>query len=269
MVDIQHEAVKYASRHPYSFTRIGLPNSQKAIRFRFHITEQPDPMVAVMIGDFVHNLRSALDYVVVACVPKKRRNSASFPILFQDIFAKDNSGQFVVNDDDLRKNFKTATEGLHPKARALIIQHQPYNLGVDPGIITLGIISRLENADKHRQLLTIGCGGQDFAASLTCRGLDEPVRKRELLATGAQFLRDNTEFPFNIDLEGIPYPDGSYVQYDDVNMEFTGTAKIFVKVARIGGNKPSTDFSLDTLMDSMMFEVKGILKKLEFFVHST
>src|SRR4030042_881086 len=88
MVDINQEAIRYASRNPYDITRIRLPDSQKQIRYRFHITEQPDPMIAVMLGDFVHNLRSALDYIIVACVPKQCRKHASFPIQSQDIFAK-------------------------------------------------------------------------------------------------------------------------------------------------------------------------------------
>ncbi|MFC1981784.1 hypothetical protein ACFLVN_06060, partial [Chloroflexota bacterium] len=53
MVDINHEAMRYANSEPYSFTRIRLPDSKKEIRGRFHITEQPDPMIAVMLGDFI------------------------------------------------------------------------------------------------------------------------------------------------------------------------------------------------------------------------
>lgn len=265
MVDINQEAMRYASSNPYSFTRIRLPDSQKEIRCRFHITKQPDPMIAVMLGDFVHNLRSALDYVVVACVPKQRRGKASFPILFQDIFAKDKNGQFVVNDTKLRENFQTATKGLHPKAKAFIISLQPYQFGNLSQLISLGIINRLENADKHRQLITIGCGGQDFVINFTVRGFTEPFKLERLLATGAKICYDNTVIPYTFPPSGIPYGNGSFVQPSDMEMHLTGTTKILVKVAR-GGNQPPDNFLLDFFMNNALYEVRGILKKLEFFV---
>ncbi len=275
MVDIKQEAMRYADSHPYRFTRIRLPDSQNEIRGRFRITKQPDPMIAVMLGDFVHNLRSALDYIVVACVPKQRRGKASFPILFQDIFAKDEYGEFVINDASLRNNFKTATEGLHPDARAFIIDLQPYwgEVFLEGGMSShiLGVISRLENADKHRQLITIGCGGREFYVDFTVRGFTESIRYHEVLATGANFLKDNTIIPFTLpsDFPDIKFPNGSPVLPSDVEMHLTGTAKILVKVPRIGGNQPSADFLLDPLMDSAIFDVRNILNKLELFVCNT
>jgi hypothetical protein len=272
MIDINQEAMRYASRKPYSFTRIRLPNSKKEIRGRFHITEQPDPMIAVMLGDFIHNLRSALDYIVVACVPKQRRGKASFPILFKDIFAKGKNEEFMVKNATLRKSFESAIEGLHPKARAYIISLQPYNFS-SPDLIALGIISRLENADKHRQLITIGCGGQDFTLTFTVRGLSEPIKYHRIVATGTKFIKDNTVFPFifspDFPPNGIPQSNGSFVQPSDMDMHLTGTAKILVKVTNTEGNLPPYNMLIDSLMDIALFEVREILKRLEFFVRST
>jgi hypothetical protein len=139
MVDINEEIVAYARRNPYTATRIQLPDGKNQIGCRFQITEQPNPMIAVMLGDFIHNLRSALDYIVVACVPKQRRKYAGFPILFQDIFATDKNGKFVVNDAELRERTETAIEGLHTEARALIIRLQPYQHGVNAHLNILGL----------------------------------------------------------------------------------------------------------------------------------
>ncbi len=270
MVDINEEAGRYAESHPYNFTRIRLPDSKKQIRGRFRITEQPDPMIAVMLGDFVHNLRSALDYVVVASVPRQRRKSASFPVLFQDIFARDKNGDFVVNDASQRESFETATEGLHPKARALIIMPQPYQHGAaDAHSSILGIISRLENADKHRQLSTIGCGGQDFTISFTVPGLTKPVKHHKIMATGDDFFKDDTVVSWDFPPDGLPRPDGSFIQPSEMDMHLTGTAKILVKITRIGGNQPPADFRLDSLMESALSDVRGMLKRLEFFVRRT
>lgn len=269
MVDINQEAVRYAENHPYEFTRIRLSDRQKQIRSRFHITEQPDPMVAVMLGDFIHNLRCALDYIVVACVPKQRRGKAGFPILSQDIFAKDGNGQFVVNDTKLRENFETATKGLHPEARTFIIGLQPYNHGVNAHLNILGIISRLENADKHRQLTTISRGGREFTLNFTVRGLPEPIKFHQVLATGTQFLKDNTEIPWNFPPDGIPHPNGSFIKPSDMEVHLTGTVKILVEVAKISGNQPPDSHLLDSIMDMALSDVREILKRLEFFVVST
>jgi len=272
MVDIQEEARRYAESKPYSFTRIRLPDSKNEIRGRFHITEQPDPMIAVMLGDFIHNLRSALDWVVVACFPKRLRYKASFPISFQDIFAKDRDGNFVVDDTNLRNRFETTIEGLHPEARTFIIDLQPYqaiNFGLGSHIHILGIISRLENADKHRQLITIGCGGQDFFLNFTFPGLTQPIRFDQPLGIRSQFLKDNTVIPCRFPPDGIKSPDGSPVKPSDMDVHLEGIAKILVKVTRIGGNLPTDDFLLDSIMDSALSDVRAILTKLEFFVRST
>lgn len=271
MIDIKQEAMRYASSNPYSFTRIRLPDSQNEIRARFKITQQPDPMIAVMLGDFIHNLRCALDYIVVACVPKQRRKNASFPILFQDIFSKDENGQFVVNDAQLRDNFETATKGLHPRAKAFIISLQPYqavNLGLLPDN-ALGILNRLENADKHRQLITIGCGGREGILSFTVRGFTERITyRRQKLAVGTQFLQDNTVIPFVLppDFSTICHPDGTFIKPSDMDMHLSITAKILVKVPMIGGNQPPKDMLIDDIMSFSMFDVQGILRKMEPFV---
>ncbi len=269
MVDIQQEALRYASRHPYEFTRIRLPDSQNEIRMRFRITEQPDPMIAVMLGDFVHNLRSALDYVVVACVLKQRRSKASFPIIFKNIFAKDKCGEFVVNDAKSREYFETATEGLRPEARAIIVGCQPYQHGNDAHLSRLGILSRLENADKHRQLITIGCGGQDFTISFTLCGFTEPFKYNRLLATGTKILNDNTVIPYVLPARGIQHPNGSLVPPSNMEMHLTGTAKILVKVPRIGGNQPTDDFLLDNILAGTLSDVRFIIERFEFFVRKT
>ena len=98
MIDIYREARRYAGSQPYEFTRLRRPNRQRQVAYRVRITEQPDPMLAVMLGDFVHNLRTALDHVIVACVPRQRQKSASFPILYEDIWARDKNGNFVLDN---------------------------------------------------------------------------------------------------------------------------------------------------------------------------
>jgi hypothetical protein len=105
--------------------------------------------------------------------------------------------------------------------------------------------------------------------SFTIRDLPIPIPREGLLATGAQFLKDSTVIPFNINLDGLHHlDDGSPVKPSDMDMHLSGTVKILVKVPRTGGNKPPDDFLLDTVMPSALSDVQGILKRLEPFVLS-
>lgn len=264
MIDINREAWGYANLHPYDFTRVRLPDSKKTVQYRTRITEHPDPMIAVMLGDFIHNLRSALDYIVVASVPRRRQKSAGFPISLEDIFATDDDGNFVVNDPERRENFETAINGLPQEARALVISTQPYHLGAESYRHILGIISRLENADKHRQLITVGGGVQDIAATFYLRGTTATDLFTDF-GFKDEFAKDDTIVGFDM-VADFPMPDGTIVQPSEVNMEFTGTAKIFIKITRVGGNEPPSDFPLRLTMLDAMNQVRWILRLMKPYV---
>jgi len=263
MVDINQEAMRYAESHPYTCERLRLLDSEDTIWGRFHITEQPDPMIATMFGDFIHNLRSALDWVIVACSPRKHRYKASFPILFKNVFAKDADGNFVFGDTE-RKNLETCLQGLRPKARALVIRLQPYHLRANTHRDILGIISRLENADKHRELITIGCGGRDFRGTLVIPNFPRPVELTDVLARGDKFLKDDTPIFYTFPPNVLPF-----VEPSQVDMHLTGTIKVLVKVTKPNANEPPDTFLIASIMDMALSTVKWILRRLEFFVRGT
>ncbi|MEN8615501.1 hypothetical protein ABFB09_09580 [Dehalogenimonas sp. THU2] len=261
MVDIQEAARAYASSQPYSFIRINLPDATNQIGYTFRIIKQPDPMIAVMLGDFIHNLRSALDYVAVACAPRKYRYETAFPIVRQDIFAKDESGEFVVKDSKIRKDFESKIQWINTEAKALILRLQPYQFGNLAPRIVLGIISRLENADKHRELITIGCGGRDFIASFIIPDLPEPIPYHQSLAVGSDFLKHDTPIVFNLPSNVIG-TNGTPLLLSEVDMHFAGTAKILVKVSGIEENQ----MLLDSILNTAFFDVSDTVKLLEQYV---
>ena len=263
MVDIKREARNYASRHPYKLIRIRYPDGERKVGYRMRITEQPDPMIAVMFGDFVHNLRSALDHIFVASVPRNRRYDASFPIIaFEDIWAKDTDGKFVVNDPKGREDFENAVRGLAPNARALVIRAQPYRMRDGAETSILGAISRLENADKHRQLIVVGGGVLKPIGVVSIRGETVPLNL-QMLPNNA-FAKDDTiigwEWPDR------RFPDGTVIKQSDVDMQFTGITEILVKVTRRGGNKPPYDFRLKQTMLDALRDVRRVLRLMEPFV---
>ncbi len=260
IIDIERAAREYAGHHPYEFRRLRYPDHQLKVGFQMRITQQPDPMIAVVLGDFVHNLRSALDHVIVACTPKKRWKSASFPILFEDIWEKDRAGDFVVNDAQRRADLETAVGGLPDGARAVVIRTQPYHHRGEAYRDALGIISRVENADKHRQLITVGGGVQNLVRRISIRGYVVTLPHEMGMD---HFAKDNTQV--GIDWTGHPWPGEPNLKASEVDVQYTGTATVFIKITRIGGNEPPSEFPLRLTMLTAIQEVRRALRLLEPF----
>jgi hypothetical protein len=94
---------------------------------------------SLLIGDAVHNLRCALDYVAYKLVAL---NNYETPVRLT---------QFPIVDrpEDLAKATKTFTR-LTPGQRACVEWHQPYSNPLNSPLATLRDVS---NADKHRAVL--------------------------------------------------------------------------------------------------------------------
>jgi hypothetical protein len=257
MVDIRREARRYADSHPYDIVPIRQPRPQEnPPRFRLRITQQPDPCIAIMLGDFIHNLRSALDHVVVAASsPRSTRKNASFPISTEDLWAKDSNGEYVVCDEERRESFLRAIAGLNHVAKATVIACQPYHVPEQASDNILTLLSRLENADKHREMITISTGVKRPVLTLTS-GDEVSVRPSRLGRW--EFLKDGAE----INLTG--HPPG--LLYPEVHVKCRGAASISVQVADGARNNPPTDFNLIHIMRIALSSVRFILRKMEPFV---
>ena len=250
MVDIYHLARAYSETNPYEFIRVRLPNRHRKVRYTVRITEQPDPMLAIMVGDFVHNLRSALDHIVVANVPRKERKNAYFPVSREDLWATDESGNFVVKDDKRRDDFKRAIRGLKPRAEAAVIIAQPYQ-GTPVDQELLGIISRLENADKHRELAVVLSGVSRVSAMAINRlgvWVDRP--------------------PYD-----VVYPDGATIDWEllpddptppsEVYVQFSGTTTVHISVTSTGGNLPPIHIPLENSLLNMLRFTRRLIRGIE------
>jgi hypothetical protein len=267
MVEIRREVGAYAATKPYEFVRVPRPYrkpySNLNIIHEVRITSQPNPTLAVMLGDFVHNLRSALDHVVVASVPKTHRNTASFPIAHADPFAKRANGEFGVKDNDAREKFETAIRGLTPEAQAVVIRNQPYRLGVDAYRSSIGIISRLENADKHRSLLLVGGGVHNVTADVSYKnGVMLPLPTAWFDQQSGEFGKDGSEVGYRL-LDTLP-PDFNAAE---VEMKFSGTPFILINIPRRGGNQPPSDFPLPLTMFRAIQDVRRVVRQLVLAGH--
>jgi len=148
------------------------------IAFRVRLPKPSHDLVMV-IGDCIHNLRCVLDHLVWQLAHKlspnrtdqeRRRNM--FPICWSP-------GEF--KDQVARKRLN----GLPRKAVKLIESVQPYRARND----ALGILSELENIDKHRSLvLTTSVAVGAYRNSLEAKGFHLPLW-REVLYDGAVGFR--------------------------------------------------------------------------------
>lgn len=159
-----------------------------------------------------------------------------------------------------RKSVETCLQGLCPEARALVMELQPYHMGANTHRAILGLISRLENADKHREIIAIGGGGRDFRGSLTIPDFPRTVELPDILATGDNFLKNNTMISYVIPPKVLPY-----VHPSEVDMHLTGTAKVLVKIASLNANQPPNIYLIDSIMEMALSEVKHILREMETF----
>jgi hypothetical protein len=130
-----------------------------AYRVRFAIPE-PDERLAVVAGDVMFNVRSALDHIAVAVAPVNRKYDASFPILTCDVHEIDEIAGGYLHASD-RRYWLRCTKGMADDTVAFLDSVQPYkalSTSQDPNDHALALLSSFQNADKHRELVVVARG---------------------------------------------------------------------------------------------------------------
>jgi hypothetical protein len=111
---------------------------------RLHSQRDVPLRFSVIAGEIIHDLRSSLDHAawqLVIANGRKPSRQTSFPTFLQKPAA-----------NTIRANrYAACVEGMSARARAVIEQLQPYR-DQSPEDNLLGILTRLWNRDKHRQL---------------------------------------------------------------------------------------------------------------------
>jgi hypothetical protein len=134
---------RFIERTPYT---IGSEPDSKAGHeglHRFFPTsfEEVDPNIALIAGDIIHNLRSALDHLACHLVAV-----AGNPILDETAFP-------IFRGDEIHEaTFRRKVEGMRDSAKNKIRATEPYEKGKGRNLWAL---HRLDIADKHHALLTI------------------------------------------------------------------------------------------------------------------
>jgi hypothetical protein len=118
-----------------------------SITFGIPPSKPLDPALPLIIGDCVHNLRSALDHLVLQLALLKgtsiteAADKTSFPVCL------------------LRKDFRSKTKRfvdlIKPEALTAIEDFQPYKTSDPPDTAFLWLLSELDIIDKHRLLVVV------------------------------------------------------------------------------------------------------------------
>ena len=184
--EIEREMRLYSERHPYEAVRDQKTQKNPNVwRFRLRLTDYPDPMIAVIVGDFLFNLRSALDHLAVAIAPRKRKRSAFFPVEMIDPWPTDDETANRPDTLKARQRFESAVNGMPTDAVAVIKELQPYQSPADVlKTHFIYVLSGLEHADKHRNLILLRNGVKNVKLVRTVNAAVDVIdRETELLKT--------------------------------------------------------------------------------------
>jgi hypothetical protein len=217
--EIDREISTYRDTNPYRAIRDRKQKRHPNLWcYRLSIHPPPDDRVAVIFGDVIHNIRSALEHLAVGISDPKRKGKTKFPILHVDIWAKEGR-RYRIRKPDARRSFNSAVKGMTPEAIAIIKRLQPYQSGPRGAVIDpLAMVSSLENADKHRQLVSITPGLKNVVVRVTARGRLFDQIPGEFRQDGAVVAKFGEDF-------------SPPLQDDEVNVDLYGTPVVAVKIA--------------------------------------
>jgi hypothetical protein len=154
LVDLEEAIAAYAASDPYEIA-VRSEGKKKPNVHRLHFTRQPDDEVALIAGDFIQNIRSALDHLACCLVPSDERTSVMFPIFFQGVWEPAIKGENQQRLKD-RMRWQTVTCHMPDEAVALLKRFQPPDLGKEvENTHALAVLNGLANKDRHSKLLVI------------------------------------------------------------------------------------------------------------------
>jgi hypothetical protein len=180
----------FVQQHPVRTEIIAAPErGPNWLKCELHVTH-PDTSISLMFGDFLHNLRCALDHSLTAIDPRAGRR-ANFPASLTEA------------DFDNKWAAEWTDAGGSGGSLAAIRENQPFHgtaLGVDPENFVLRIVARLNNADKHRLLNLTPIGLSDEKpAELTATSTAEIVSHEYLLKHGYPLEAQQTALLIELD----------------------------------------------------------------------
>lgn len=150
---LQDSIHEFFGRDPYEVAYDLEPESNQYV-VRVKVRERPPPEWSPVIGDIVHNMRSALDHLAWQLVIRngcKPFGKTRFPIFSRDPFDRSLYSKTKHWKNALNR-WQTQTEGMHPRDIAFLKDLQPYQRMDDATPHPLDWLKEFSNWDKHREL---------------------------------------------------------------------------------------------------------------------
>ncbi len=245
LTDLQAEVRTFNSGHPYTVAESFEGNKQKRVR-RLEFTATPeDTDIPVIAADVIYNLRSCLEHLMGALVPRKERTSVEFPIFFEGVW------EAIVPGEDQQRiksrlRWASVVKSLPPEAIAVLKRLQPpQNGGESNG---LRIINRISNKDRHRNLPVVASGLRDVLISGETPEFGAWQQRVVETFSGEHIAEDKAVI-------------GS-VPEDAVNVEIEGTPAVSIRVGEGGIEIPRE------LLVAIKHVRLDVLPHLEPFVRS-
>jgi hypothetical protein len=247
------EIKEFVKKHP--FTARG---EQDGDSRRFNIIANEYPLLPshwpLMVGDAVHNMRSALDHIVWALT---ERFSARYPegSAARPTYEESFKIQYPICDTPGRyfgtkkgkwkdgQRFRCA-RFVGPDAITVIDTTQPHLRGKDAYPHPLSVLAKFSNEDKHRKLFASGVLASEiqFSFSLTATTRQDRLGRFDWRPTGTQLYSNAHLGVLEFD-EGTTCDPGEMV----VQAELTGT----IAFAKEGYGQMLVVWALEKLLDAI------------------
>jgi hypothetical protein len=246
--ELKTEISEYSKIRPYEAVR-DRQLDPNAYVYRAHLREDPPPCLALIVGDFIHNLRSALDHVAVALSKAKWKSKAHFPFVEHDLWETDiETGEYVSKWATDRELWARYTSGMAEEPLAIIKALQPYRSAEDAATHPLRILHTLDNTDKHRRLAIVTLGLLNAATT---------IYTDDRSALFHQWLPGMVEDGAVV--AAFPFEDASA----EVNVHIHGAAQVAIEMTWANRGLLKVP---DSLTDLVKFVQANVISPLEPFV---
>lgn len=214
------------------------PSNPRLVLVEFHVREQPPQKLGVIVGDCLHNMRSALDHLAWQCVLANNgtpTRNTYFPIHYKGAQLNPKSRKPLSIEGSVSKS-----------VIEFIGLKQPYH-DAEPQANPLAILDQLTNIDKHR-MLHVATGriinSQVFLVSpdgARIGGFHQPQIAKDQMPIAA--------FEFSKPFEFLDYPE----------IEISASGETFVSVdgSETWANQPIS-FVLEKCLNRVHHVLKGV-----------
>jgi hypothetical protein len=157
--DLKPIVANYIESRPYALAKDPGDDSGP---YRIRMTSSVPPDIPLICGDFIYNIRSALDHLAAALNPPSRKRSVFFPIFWKGVWEPSLEDEDQGKTSD-REKWASSTRKMAPQAIEILKRLQPDyddNVGHSSERVVhyLDGINMLSNYDKHFEFPAVVAG---------------------------------------------------------------------------------------------------------------